>query len=110
VKIANRPEAPEADSSTMCDVWRLCSLHTHALNDIYPETSRENEMAGEPVINLGENSAEYVAYKLMRDIAHAEKIVLQGMSINSTREWILKTYAQCLQTVRSPHLIGDILG
>lgn len=70
---------------------------------------RENKMADNAVVHIGENSPEQVAYKLMRDIAHAEKISLQGMSVNSSREWLLKTYAQCLQAVRSPHVIDDIV-
>lgn len=52
-------------------------------------------MADAPTINLGENSAEYVAYKLMRHIANAEGVKLEGSGINSNREWIIKTYTMC---------------
>lgn len=49
-----------------------------------------------PIVHIGENSPEEVAYKMMLLIARAE-----GKSLNSdgknpvTRNWVLSTYAQC---------------
>jgi hypothetical protein len=51
----------------------------------------------------GDNSAEYVAYRLMIDIARVEKKAL-GASAScqiADRRWILDTYAECLRAVRS---------
>lgn len=59
-------------------------------------------MADNTVVHLGENSPEQVAYKLMRDIARAEKKNLEGVSINSDRQWILSTYRECLKIARNP--------
>ena len=67
-------------------------------------------MADNTAVHIGENSPEHVAYKLMRDIAHAEKVVLAGAGINSNREWILRTYMQCLMAVKTPQYPGDIVG
>ena len=51
-------------------------------------------MSDAPVVHIGENSPEYVAYLLMLKILHAE-----GERI--TREAYLSTYAQCVAVVRS---------
>jgi hypothetical protein len=51
----------------------------------------------------GDNSPEYVAYRLMIDIARVEKKAL-GASAScqiADRKWILDTYAECLRAVRS---------
>ncbi|HXS50846.1 MAG TPA: hypothetical protein VN713_12085 [Sphingomicrobium sp.] len=61
------------------------------------------------VVHIGENSPEQVAYKLLNNIAQAEKKTLVGADANVTREWILRTYAQCLRTVNSPHNVNDYL-
>jgi len=53
-------------------------------------------MADIPVVHIGENSPEYVAYRLLREIARLEK----GMG---DRKKLLDTYAECLRTVRDPH-------
>ena len=59
-------------------------------------------MADNSVAHIGENSPEYVAYKLMELIAGAE-----GKSFNksagdpASRQWILNTYAQCSRIVSS---------
>ena len=48
-------------------------------------------------VHIGENSPEYVAYQLLRDIALCEGVVLghsrEGNS--ASREWILATYTAC---------------
>jgi hypothetical protein len=58
-------------------------------------------MADAPVVHIGENSLEYVAYRLMRDIAHVEKKKLNGIARQNPpdRKWILDTYAECRQAV-----------
>jgi len=67
-------------------------------------------MADTPVVNLGDNSAEHVAYKLMRHIANAEGVKLEGMGINSNREWIIKTYIMCRTAVSGHSNIEHVLG
>jgi hypothetical protein len=61
-----------------------------------------------PVVHIGENSPEEVAYRLLKHAANAEKVVFghpssgargRGMK-PATREWILDTYAECLEAVR----------
>jgi hypothetical protein len=60
-------------------------------------------MAEQSVVQLGENSPEYVAYRLFRDIAQAEGKVLAGHNEpKPDREWILTTYAECLNVVQHP--------
>jgi hypothetical protein len=66
-------------------------------------------MTENAVVHIGENSPEQVAYKLMRDIAIAEKIYLSGTSLNSNRDWIIRTYCQCLQAVRNPFVPDDVV-
>lgn len=44
-------------------------------------------------IQMGENSPEFIAYKLMHDIFRVERA-------DRTREEILNTYAECLYAVR----------
>ena len=73
-------------------------------------------MAHSPVVHLGENSPEQVAYKLMRDIALAEGI---GLGIPNSprcvpngsglpnRKWILETYSECLAAVRGGRVPGN---
>ena len=64
-------------------------------------------MADAPVVHIGENSPEQVAFKLMEVIAAAEKVGLvaglPNRSMIADRNWILDTYAECLQTVRDAH-------
>jgi hypothetical protein len=55
-------------------------------------------MADKPTIHIGENSPEYVAYKLMLDVIRAE-----GKDLRSKDE-ILNLYAECLHTVNVPQL------
>jgi hypothetical protein len=57
-----------------------------------------------PIVHVGENSPEEVAFKLMREIAMAENKSLRGAVAGDkpNRNWILDTYAQCLSVVRNP--------
>jgi len=60
-------------------------------------------MADTPIVHIGENSPQQIAYKLMRDIAHVEDKLLEQSVKNPTkvadRKWILKTYAECFRVV-----------
>lgn len=53
-------------------------------------------------VHIGENSPEYVAYKLMLDIMTAEKTSFHGMGDDkqATRDYILTTYRQCYRAAR----------
>lgn len=65
-------------------------------------------MAGDVDVHIGENSAEYIAYKLMKHIADSEDIRLEsnmGGKANATREWILSTYAEAITAVKLPQKI-----
>ena len=54
-----------------------------------------------PVVHIGENLPEYIAFELMHIIALAEgKNLSVGTPVNADREWILDTYAECLGAVR----------
>jgi hypothetical protein len=68
-------------------------------------------MADTPVVHIGENSPEQVAFKLFREIANAESMTLLGSRIGSTqkpaREWILNTYRECLYAVTHPKVVAD---
>ena len=67
-------------------------------------------MADAPVVHIGENSPERVAYDLMLNIAYTEKIRIGGGPTGNSaagsgdkppdRKWILDAYAECLQAVR----------
>jgi hypothetical protein len=55
---------------------------------------------------MGENSPEYVAYRLFQDIAAVEDQRLLGhVSRKNTpnRNWILRAYADCLLAVKDPY-------
>ncbi len=52
-------------------------------------------MADTPVVHIGENSPEQVAYRLMIDVANVE-----GYLNKMDRKKILDTYAECLDAVR----------
>ena len=62
-------------------------------------------MTDVPVIHIGENSPEHVAYRLFLHIATAEGQGVMSGSKNPhpTKAWILNTYAECLRAVRSPY-------
>jgi hypothetical protein len=58
-------------------------------------------MADKPVVHIGENSPEYVAYQLMRDLFQLEA------PQKVDRKKYLDTYAECLLAVREPrHRLG----
>jgi hypothetical protein len=63
-------------------------------------------MADAPIVHIGENSPEQVAYRLFRDIAHVEDKLLDASERNpqkvADRKWILDTFAECLNAVRNP--------
>jgi hypothetical protein len=59
-----------------------------------------------PVVHIGENSCEQIAYKLLITIASNEGKTLHsgnGGPATADRKWLLSTYAECLATVRAPH-------
>ena len=53
-------------------------------------------MADAPVIHIGENSPEKVAYTLMIDVFNAEKVKFD----QRTRALVLDAYAECLEAVK----------
>ena len=59
-------------------------------------------MAEQPIVHIGENSPEYVAYRLLKNVARAEGKILTAMAGDSRaadRDYILDTYAECLRAV-----------
>lgn len=50
------------------------------------------------------NTAEEVAFKLLREVANSEgkKMIYLSGSAVADRKWILDTYAECLLTVARP--------
>lgn len=67
-------------------------------------------MADAPVVHIGENSPEYVAYRLLLNIAWVEQKAVDGASSYdppkpATRKWILDTYAECLMAVKERRTI-----
>lgn len=65
-------------------------------------------MADKSIVHIGENSPEEVAYKLFQVVAAVEKKSLTGTDIEdlkpgwikADKEWVLKTYGECVSTVR----------
>ena len=61
-------------------------------------------MSDTPVVHIGENSPEQIAYRLMLDIVRVEDKLLEKSEKNpgktADRKWILDTYAECIRTVR----------
>lgn len=53
-------------------------------------------MADAPVVHIGENSPEYVAFLLFKETRALESPV-------TTRKQVLELYADCLRTVRVAH-------
>jgi hypothetical protein len=53
-------------------------------------------MADKPVVHIGENSPEHVAYQLMQAVLQAEA------PQKPSRQLILDTYAECLLAVTQP--------
>lgn len=67
-------------------------------------------MSDKTTVHIGENSAEEVAFKLFGIIASVENRELYGHGKRPVdREYVLRTYAQCLQVAKMPGLIEDIL-
>lgn len=63
-----------------------------------------------PVVHIGENSPEKVAFKLMEMMMNVENRSAYGGGDNAIdREWILRTYAQCIRAVKAPQMINDVL-
>ena len=59
-------------------------------------------MADAPVVHIGENSPEEVAYKLLERVRKCE-----GKNIdNMDRVYVLNTYAECLHAVKGHRLFG----
>jgi hypothetical protein len=55
-------------------------------------------------VHIGENSPEHVAYRLMHDVAMVERRAFHRDELASgwaaaDREWIFKTYRECLYAV-----------
>jgi len=58
-------------------------------------------MSDSPVVHIGENSPEEVAFKLFQEVVSVE--IHKGDQTNKvSRKWILDTYAECLLAVRNP--------
>lgn len=60
-------------------------------------------MADHSVLQIGENSPEHVAYRLMERIADVEGVSLSkaGKEKLATRKWILDVYAESLDAVKA---------
>ena len=62
-------------------------------------------MADVPVVHMGENSPEHVAYQLLQHVAHLEESLHSGKTegwTSADRKWIPDTYAECLLAVKVP--------
>ena len=61
-------------------------------------------MADAPVVHIGENSPEHVAYRLFCRVGVAEQKTSSSgfLKGDADRKWFLDTYAECLATVRDP--------
>lgn len=62
-------------------------------------------MTDTAVVHIGENSPEEIAYRLLKTIASNEgKSLVSSMGGGATadRDWLLRTYAECLLAVRHP--------
>ncbi len=65
-------------------------------------------MADAPVVHIGENTAEKVAFELMELIAGIEHVSttsthasdLKNEWSKADRKWVLDTYSECIETVR----------
>lgn len=58
---------------------------------------------------MAENTPEKIALDLMGKIANTEDRIFSGADKNVDREWILRTYAQCLRTVMLPQGVEEHL-
>ena len=63
-------------------------------------------MGDTSIVHVGENSPEYVAFRLMEKIAASEGRIFNdrpnGTYQSADREWILSTYRECLSAVLGP--------
>jgi hypothetical protein len=65
-----------------------------------------------PVVQIGENSPEQVAYKLMELVAEIEEKSIQTKKPSAPgwtaadRKWILDTYSECLQAAKGYRSLG----
>ena len=67
-------------------------------------------MSDAPVVHIGENSPEQVAYRLMHHISLIENRDLSGGgNTPADREWILRTFDQCRSVVNAGASINKIL-
>ena len=57
-------------------------------------------MADQPVVHIGENSPEKIAYKLMENVLYS---IEQKSSEDLDRKTYLDTYAECLLAVTYPN-------
>jgi len=57
-------------------------------------------MADAPVVHIGENSPEEVAYKLFQMVANVEGKKLYRDQGAADRAYILRTYYECLRSVK----------
>jgi hypothetical protein len=74
------------------------NLTFSAINNIWETAMAETA----PVVHIGENSPEQIAYKLLETIASNEKKTLHwsvGSTATADRKWLLDTYAECLVAV-----------
>ena len=64
-------------------------------------------MSEQPTEHAGNETAESVAFRLLMLVADLESRTLHGNPAkdrtNADRKWILDTYAECLQAVKTPH-------
>ncbi len=62
-------------------------------------------MADSTAVHLGENSPEYIAYRLMQDVMRSEKRqnYEDSKGTLADRKYLLDTYAECVMAVRVPH-------
>jgi len=64
-------------------------------------------MSDTTILHTGENSPQYIAFRLLQEVAYAEKKELwKGASAaeKPDRKWILDTYSECLTAVQHPHM------
>lgn len=76
------------------DLSRLLTIPGAAITSI-----DRSQAVADTIVYVGDNSPEFVAYRLMRRIMSVE----DRTSSNLTRKEILDTYRECLRAVRSPH-------
>ena len=61
----------------------------------------EVDMADQAAVHTGENSPEYIAFRLFKEVASTEAQALRSTQ-GYNRKYILDTYAECLNTVQNP--------